>query len=367
MKKGYIFIYAYIAGNLGDDLMVRCLCERYPKEQFVLCADGYYAGAFRDIKNLTFYDQSGEKAGRWNRFWKKIKGTDDGFRKMLIRMAKAVVHIGGSIFVQHFDDYSLLYQADEQLRRLSRRIYVVGANFGPYSDENYYRQYHELLGRYDGVVFRDEYSRQLFADLTNVSCAPDVVFNYNVEALKQEKKQVLMSVISMEGRNDKFAISAYGSDYREFMIKLSKAYIEEGYEVKYISFCQMQQDEEAIRQIREALTEEERGHTDCCFYRGDNLETCIEAYDEAEIVVGTRVHSIILAELKGKKMIPIIYDLKTLHTLESQEIRRYYRLEELKNVDIRMMMEQAERLPEEKKKQLQNEAARQFKYLEQIL
>lgn len=95
MKKGYIFIYAYIAGNLGDDLMVRCLCERYPKEQFVLCADGYYAGAFRDIKNLTFYDQSGEKAGRWNRFWKKIKGTDDGFRKMLIRMAKAVVHIGG--------------------------------------------------------------------------------------------------------------------------------------------------------------------------------------------------------------------------------------------------------------------------------
>lgn len=100
--------------------------------------------------------------------------------------------------------------------------------------------------KYDGVVFRGEYSRQLFADLTNVSCAPDVVFNYNVEALKQEKKQVLMSVISMEGRNDKFAISAYGSDYREFMIKLSKAYIEEGYEVKYISFCQMQQDEEAI-------------------------------------------------------------------------------------------------------------------------
>lgn len=78
---------------------------------------------------------------------------------------------------------------------------------------------------------------------------------------------------------------------------------------------------------------------------------------EAEIVVGTRFHSIILAELKGKKMIPIIYDLKTLHTLESQEIRRYYRLEELKNVDIRMMMEQAERLPEEKKKQLQNESA----------
>jgi len=367
MKKGYIFIYAYIAGNLGDDLMVRCLCERYPKERFVLCADGYYAGAFRDIKNLTFYDQSGEKASRWNRFWKKIKGTDDGFRKMLIRMAKAVVHIGGSVFVQHFDDYSLLYQADERLRRLSRRMYVVGANFGPYSDENYYRQYHELFGRYDGVVFRDEYSRQLFADLENVSCAPDVVFNYDTGVRKQEKKQVLMSVISMEGRNNKFAINDYGQSYQEFMIKLSKAYIEAGYAVKYISFCQMQQDEEAIRQIREALTEEERSRTDCCFYRENNLKECMEAYDESEIVVGTRFHSIILAELKGKKMISVIYDLKTLHTLESQGVHRYYRLEELKDADIKAVMDQAERLPEEKKKQLQKEAEGQFIYLDQLL
>ena len=46
------------------------------------------------------------------------------------------------------------------------------------------------------------------------------------------------------------------------MIKLSKAYIEAGYEVKYISFCQMQQNEEAIWQVWEALTEEEQSRTD---------------------------------------------------------------------------------------------------------
>lgn len=176
-----------------------------------------------------------------------------------------------------------------------------------------------------------------------------------------------MSVISMEGRNNKFAINDYGQSYQEFMIKLSKAYIEAGYAVKYISFCQMQQDEEAIRQIREALTEEERSRTDCCFYRENNLKECMEAYDESEIVVGTRFHSIILAELKGKKMISVIYDLKTLHTLESQGVHRYYRLEELKDADIKAVMDQAERLPEEKKKQLQKEAEGQFIYLDQLL
>lgn len=151
------------------------------------------------------------------------------------------------------------------------------------------------------------------------------------------------------------------------MIKLSKAYIEAGYEVKYISFCQMQQNEEAIWQVWEALTEEEQSRTDCSFYRGNNLKECMEAYDEAEIVVGTRFHSIILAELKGKKMFPVIYDPKTLHTLESQEVHRYYRMEELKDVDIKAVMAQAERLPEEKKKQLQKEAEGQFVYLGQLL
>ena len=66
-------------------------------------------------------------------------------------------------------------------------------------------------------------------------------------------------------------------------------------------------------------------------------------------------------------MISVIYDLKTLHTLESQGVHRYYRLEELKDADIKAVMDQAERLPEEKKKQLQKEAEGQFIYLDQLL
>ena len=367
MKQNYVFIYAYIAGNMGDDLMVRCLCERYPKIKFVLCADGKYKEGFGDIKNLTFYDQCGEKAKCWNRFWKKVKGTEDGFRKMLIKMAKMVVHIGGSVFVQHFDDYSLLLQSDQQLRRLSRRIYVVGANFGPYTDINYYKQYHELLRHYDGVVFRDKYSKELFEDLENVRYAPDVVFNYYSESQMKEKKQVLMSVISMEERNNKFAISGYAQDYYLFIEKLSKAYIHEGYEIVYISFCQMQKDEEAIKKIRAQLSEGEKQHTKVCCYQGDNLQECMGMFDESEVVVGTRFHSIIIGELKEKKIIPIIYDQKTRHVLDDQGELEYVLLEQLKDADVEQVMRGAKRLSKETKNKLITDADGQFAYLDEIL
>lgn len=369
MKKNYVFIYAYIAGNLGDDLMVRCLCERYPETNFVLCADGKYKGGFCDIKNLTFYEQEGERARRWNQFWKKVKGTEDGFRKMLIKMSKAVVHIGGSVFVQHFDDYSALFQADLQLRRLSRQMYVVGANFGPYTDENYYKQYHELLSCYDGAVFRDRYSKKLFEDLENVAYAPDVVFNYHLSFDKSNdrKKQVLISVISMEGRNNKFAISDYAQDYYTFIENLSRAYIYKGYEVAYISFCQMQQDEEAIKKIRARLAENEKKHTKVYCYRGDNLKECMEAFEESEIVVGTRFHSIIIGELKEKKMIPIIYDQKTRHVLEDQGYTEYVLLDQLKTVDVEQIMKNAKAISKELKEKLVKDAKLQFVYLDNLL
>ena len=46
MKK--VFVYAYMAQNLGDDLMVRILCDRYPRVQFNLYADNFYKKAFKD-------------------------------------------------------------------------------------------------------------------------------------------------------------------------------------------------------------------------------------------------------------------------------------------------------------------------------
>ena len=327
MKK--VYIHAYMANNLGDDLMVRILCRRYPKVKFLLIADEKYKKIFGDIDNLEVFTAQDKKVIRWDHFWKKVKHTDDGFRKMLIKTSDAVIHIGGSAFVQHFDDYSAFYNTDATLRRLSKRMYLVGANFGPYTDENYYKQYYNLFEQYDGVTFRDAYSHRLFSSLPNVRCAPDVVFNYRPDKVTDSvrvQKQVLFSVIRMDWRGGKYAINQYEEPYKEFMVKLAKTYLSRGYKVLFVSFCEGQGDLQAIQEICTNLSEEDRKHTTIYSY-GDHIEECVALFDESEVIVGTRFHSIILGWLKNKKVLPIVYDNKTRNILKDEKYQVYLEMD----------------------------------------
>ena len=64
MKK--VLIYAYMAGNLGDDLMVLVLCQRYPNVNFRLWADKSYKKRFQHIRNLKVYSPDDKKVLFWN-------------------------------------------------------------------------------------------------------------------------------------------------------------------------------------------------------------------------------------------------------------------------------------------------------------
>ena len=227
MKK--VLIYAYMAGNLGDDLMVLVLCQRYPNVNFRLWADKSYKKRFQHIRNLKVYSPDDKKVLFWNRFWNKMKRNDKDIFGMLVRNSDATVHVGGSVYIQH-ENYEATYNLDNMLRSASKRMYVCGANFGPYEDEEYYRRYYDLLKRYDGVCFRDQYSYQLFKELPNVRYAPDIVFNYKTPESNKcsEKRQVLFSVIRLDDRKGKFAISQYAENYRRFMVKLAETYIQKG-------------------------------------------------------------------------------------------------------------------------------------------
>lgn len=112
MKK--VFIYAYLAQNLGDDLMVRILCERYPHIKFKIYATKEYRKIFRDIPNLKICSWEDRKAKIWDSFWKRVRNTENGYWKMLIKLSDGVIHVGGSSFTQHYDDFEELVQADEK-------------------------------------------------------------------------------------------------------------------------------------------------------------------------------------------------------------------------------------------------------------
>ena len=329
MKR--VFIHAYAAGNVGDDLLIRILCERYPKTRFVICADSSYKKRYADLKNLRVFSPEDKTVRYMDKILKRIKNCDNGMWKLLLKSSYAAVHIGGSVFVQHQDDFTAAYHLDCQLRALSRRLFVVGANFGPYTDDNYYRSYRKLLSSYEGVCFRDRYSKKLFNDFPNVRYAPDVVFNYRQTKKIRTKKQALFSVVYLDNRGGKYSISQYAEEYYSLMAELAEQCIEKGYSVRFVSFCRMQEDEKAVSIIVDRMGDKYKEAVSTFFYDMNERE-CVKQFYESELIVGTRFHSIILGWMAEKKVLPVVYDRKTLHTLEDLGVEDYILLEELKKI-----------------------------------
>ncbi|HPF83773.1 MAG TPA: hypothetical protein PLV83_06400, partial [Bacilli bacterium] len=50
MKNCFLGFYAN--KNLGDDLFIKIICERYPNIRFTIFVDSSYKDTFNDIKNL---------------------------------------------------------------------------------------------------------------------------------------------------------------------------------------------------------------------------------------------------------------------------------------------------------------------------
>lgn len=364
--KKKVFLHAYMAGNLGDDLMVRILCERYPKAKFLLYADSSYKERYMDLKNVKVYSPEDKTSRAVNWLTEKIKKTNNGMWKLLIKRSKCTVHIGGSVFVQHSDDFKLAYDVDYDLRARSKKLYVVGANFGPFTHQEYYDAYKELFKKYDGICFRDKYSKSLFEEYENIKYAPDVVFNYVMPTGIESKKQVLFSAVHMEDRGGKYSISQYAEEYYSMLAKMAEYYIKHGYGVKFVSFCKLQKDEEAIEEILSRMEEQYRDSAGKLYYDKDE-KPIIQAFVESEMIVGTRFHSIILGWLAGKKVLPIIYDDKIMHVLEDNGYDFYIKMNEIMDLDIDEWSEKLTKHEVFHPEKLVQKASEQFAGLDKLL
>jgi colanic acid/amylovoran biosynthesis protein len=362
----HVYVHAFLAGNLGDDLLVRVLCKRYPHTEFVTIASSDYKQRFSDIANMTIYSPEDQQLVKQNHFFKKYFNIDDGFRKKLIKSAKATVHIGGSIFTQHFDDWSEFYFNDSQLCKLSKRLYVIGANFGPYTDDRYLQQYTELFRNYKDICFRDTYSYGLFPNMSNIHWAPDVVFNLDVPVSFKELKQVLISPISLSDRGGKYSIKQYEPSYVSFLANISTEFIKKGYDIKFVSFCKVQNDEEAISQIISKIPEELHSRIHQLNY-SNNMNECLNAFAESKYIVGTRFHSIVLGWLYSKKVLPIIYNQKTTRLLEDNDQSFYFNIGELDHADPVKAVEELETKDPVEISEIRRKAAGQFQATDLVL
>src|SRR5690625_4843737 len=194
MKK--VMIYAYTHFNLGDDLFIKILCERYPNVQFKLYAPRGYKRVFKQIHNLSLIPSDLIFFKGINFIFRKLNLSYNFIRSLVAKKAHMMVYIGGSLFIQT-KDWQENLQNTKSMQLKDKPFFLLGANFGPYHHNNFFNEHKKLFQTYEDVCFRDLYSYELFRELSNVRVAHDIVFLLQKETIEKQTDANPMVAISV--------------------------------------------------------------------------------------------------------------------------------------------------------------------------
>lgn len=333
MKKKQILVNAYTHLNLGDDLFLKILFERYPSVDFTLMANkNIYKEVFKtnNVSYLTFpktfLDQKLIRRvfGKFFKyhFLKSQYNAKKRYLKKKQHLFDATITIGGSIFME---------KSDKRLNKLNisqlfldlfpqKPKFIIGSNFGPFKNDAFVEYYEELFAGFTDVCFRDAYSISLFNQLDNVRYHSDVVFSANFKTNSKIPNTVGFSLIDISRR---VGLSQYNDDYQKLIVRLLNIYIEKGFTPYLFSFCEYEGDERVINKILGLIDPEQGSKVKTVFYKG-NIEGFINDYSKIEVMYATRFHAMILGLMFEQKLHPIIYSKKMTDVLEDISYKGNY-------------------------------------------
>lgn len=332
MKKN--LIRAYSAINLGDDLFIKILCDRYPDHQFYIISSKLNSTPFLKIPNLTVIYRPRYIDGILAKLQINFK-IENLLSKYYAKKLDSVIHIGGSIFMEH-GDWESRAEVYESIVEISKKFIIMGSNFGPFNNPRFLNKYSSIFEEVDALSFRDEYSYELFPQLTNTRLAPDIVFSLpenDVNQIEREKYMVV-SVLDLSWRT---GLSEYQQKYEQAIIDISKRLNNQGINVVLMSFCEAEGDEQAINRI---LEDYKNDRINAYYYRGD-LDESLTVIKSSIGVIATRFHSMILGWVFNKPVFPFIYSKKTSNVLNDSKDPGYsLPISEIDRIDYDKVIEQ---------------------------
>lgn len=322
MKK--VFLYSYTELNLGDDLFIKIICDRYYEHKFYILSDFRYIKAFKKIKNLIVIPLIPKLAGLLNKINFNFFFNHE-LAALISKRCDVVVNIGGSIFIQSKDINKEIVLYKKRIIK-NKPYFIIGSNFGPYCNENYLLEYKKIFSKVNDVCFREKYSYELFSDLNNVRYESDIVFSLKLPLINK-KKQVTISVIDLSFRE---TLKQYEKAYINKLAKICNQFVNSGYDVFLMSFCEKEGDMLAINKILSILDKRIRNNIKIHNYKG-NLNKSILIINESRYIIATRFHAMILGWISNSVVYPLIYSNKSLNVIADLKFQGDYLL--IENVE----------------------------------
>jgi len=370
-----ILVEFYGMHNVGDDLFIKVLAERYPEYKFKVIIRRKFSIPFEKYKNVEVLespelnliekitDKLVSKLGfkEWERKNKKIQMWKK-FWDLSIKNSDAYLNVGGSIFIESksFSVQQYLYDYKIKLFR-DKPKFIIGSNFGPYSSDEFKDKFKLIFDEFTDVSFRDEYSKSLFDENINVRFNPDVIFSMDLPYVHKSLKTIGISLIDVSQRD---MLKKYAVSYDEFLIKLIKSALIKGRDITLFSFCEGEGDLKYANEIMGKLSDNERCNVNIVSYTGD-LDSFIVEFQKMETMFATRFHAIVLSLIANVNTYPISYSKKTLDMLDGINYKgEIIDICNLSDVNINYLLEHENHAPE--LKNVIKESSNHFLKLNQI-
>lgn len=293
-----ILLLGYMKRNLGDDLFIAMLLNRYNDIDFVVReASPKYSEPFKCYKNFKTVKAEG-----------KIVDFD-------VSDYCACVYIGGSVLSENkngLTNQKTINGVVENCKKNKVPFFYMSSNFGPYQTKEFYNECEKTIKMIDGICFRDKYSYEEFKKYKSVNYATDVVFSLDMKRNKIIKNSIGISIIdlSLSSRSEEF--QNIDKDYCEMLKRNIINFIDNGKKVYLFSFCEYEGDLNAINRIIDLLPESYKTKVNIVQYTGKeyNLYDFVKKYSMMEKMICTRFHSLVLSLLFRQDFIVVSYSKK---------------------------------------------------------
>ena len=359
MKR--IFLDCIYEKNLGDDLLIKVVCDRYKNIMFTF--PSYFPDLNKNaISNLKIINVN-EYIYRLLRKicfkFNKMNVID----KMIIKSCDYVITVGGSMFVeykQNSKDYKFIWY-----KNLKKQYFIIGVNLGPIYTKQYLLNLKATVFRgAKDVCVRDKKSYSMVKEMKNVRLGSDIIFSYDVSRYKKSPhiNKVIISVINCERKKNQIN-HVNPQKYEKIILQLISYFQNKKYVIELMSFCKSEGDEETINEIKKKCNNK---NIKCYFYDG-NIDGAISELNTASIIIGTRFHANVLGLLLGKVIIPIIYNDKTKNLLNDIHFKgKYIDMSALDEFDVNSLTSKDLTYKCDITKQIK-EAQEHFKVLDEVL